>query len=255
MGMLFFFMAGCTQVRIVDKSRERHFEMRDVKVPLVKWVTMDYLRQQYAVNTKLTESQMMALNKEIDKRGWPIADVSAPFASTSNNNENLNDRVVSVSKAGDRVVIVGELFIEPLGDFFLAKLPTGDFLVPKNDQAPRMSQALPMTAQMVTNPPVTSKREVTTVSGQDWSWTTEEDRLYKLKTYLQLNPAQQKYSATVIARQITVGLSEEMLILSWGKPTSIKEKVVPLRQIKVYKYPKKYKVYLVDGLIHSWERK
>ncbi|MDH4468210.1 MAG: hypothetical protein QE271_09130 [Bacteriovoracaceae bacterium] len=266
--LLFLLLFSCTQVRIVDKSRERHFEMRIVKVPLVKWETTDYLRQQYAVNTKLTESQIRALQKEIHKRGWPIADVAIPFGVNANNNENLSDRVISVANPGDRVVIVGELFIDPIGDFFMAKLPTGDFLVPKNDAAPRMGQALPMTAQMMTNPPSTRPREMiikhnvspsapasNAVAENDWSWKNEEERLEKLKLYLQKYPAQQKYTSIVMSRQITVGLPEEMLLLSWGAPLSAKEKAMPLRQIKVYKYAKNYKVYLVDGLIHSWEKK
>lgn len=265
---IFSFLQACTSGRIIDKSRERHFEMRDVKVPLVKWETTDYLRQQYAINAKLTEKQIRALAKEIDKRGWPIADVAVDFAAVSNNNENLNDRVIPVAAPGDRVVVVGEWFIDPLGDFLLAKLPTGDFLVPKNEKAPRLGESLPMTAQMLADPalakgwrgnspkkPLRDDISLCLISAKNWCWSSEEERLQKLKLYTQLHPNSQRYSSVVLSRQITVGLPEEMLQLSWGKPLHIREKAVPLRQMKIYQYPKNYFIYLVDGRIHSWEKK
>jgi hypothetical protein len=248
-----FLFLSCTQVHVIDKSRERHFEMRDVKVPLIEWTTLDYLRQQYAVNAKLSERQILALQREIDKRGVPVADVEIVNAQGPG-------EVLSVARSGDRVVVIGELYIAPLGDFYRAKLPTGEFLVPKNEAAPRLGPALPVTAQMMIDPPVTKGRVPTVNSrvnpeSNAAPVATEEERLAKLTSLLQQNPSWKNYESFVKARQITVGLPEELLKLSWGQPLKIKERTVPLKQIKVFTYPKNYQIYLIDGLVHSWEKK
>lgn len=57
----------------------------------------------------------------------------------------------------------------------------------------------------------------------------------------------------ILKQQITLGMSEEALIESWGKPRDINESVGVWGVHKQYVYPSAY-VYIENGIISSWNK-
>ena len=66
-----------------------------------------------------------------------------------------------------------------------------------------------------------------------------------------------KYGKEVIERisnkEIWIGMTEEMLIDSWGNPTEINRTVLPSLVTKQYVYPNYKFVYVENGKVTSWQ--
>lgn len=77
-------------------------------------------------------------------------------------------------------------------------------------------------------------------------------RVKKIEKFISENPEYSVYKDTVINKKIKVGLPEELLLLSWGKPKNINETVYEYGSRKQYVYSNDY-IYVEDGKITSWQ--
>lgn len=82
----------------------------------------------------------------------------------------------------------------------------------------------------------------------------ELERINKIKSFVKFNPQFQEYEQVALNKQVTLGMPESLLLLSWGKPQDINTTVVPNKVHKQYVYGSGVYVYTDNGIISSWQK-
>ncbi len=82
----------------------------------------------------------------------------------------------------------------------------------------------------------------------------EDKRLSDIDAYFKINPKDKKYKELTVGKQIQIGMPEELLYLSWGKPSKVNKTVTQYGTDKQCLYRSHY-VYVRNGKVSSWQNR
>lgn len=81
----------------------------------------------------------------------------------------------------------------------------------------------------------------------------EQRRISEIEKYLEKNPKFMAFKHNAIKKEISMGMPEELVILSWGKPQSVNTTVTSRRVHKQMVYGRRNYVYVDNGVVTSWQ--
>lgn len=242
------FITSCSTQTIVVKTEKNYNEKRIAVETLYEFGPTDYLRAEYAKNTSLTESKIAKISSEMRTKKLFFAD---GIKSTEHQGQALVN-------AGEEVTIVGKSYIIPIGDFYQIDTTHGQFLVKDNEQQKLLSKDDYQTLQLKN---VTSSEVVTPSTNSEevkyidyFNNTSEEERLSKIKWFCSKYPQYKKFQKYAEKKQLTIGMPEHLLGLSWGQPARVAEEANDSGVYRSFYYPGNYLVITKDRLIKSWKK-
>lgn len=240
---LIFFFTACAQQKIINKTSTDFSEKRVALSTLLEYPPYDYLRQEYAKNSKLTEDVINNLAQLVKRQQLSFAD------------QGKDDARLVVVHAGEEVEVVGKVFMEPLGDFVKISTAQGMFLV--RDDNPRFlvlkDEYDKMNLRNMDSPSITESKTPSEEIDY-YNHINEEDRVRKIKWFCSKYPQYAKYENYTIKKQLTIGMPEHLLVLAWGRPNNVEEVGRKEGVFKVFKYSGNYYVSTKNGIIDSWKK-
>lgn len=81
----------------------------------------------------------------------------------------------------------------------------------------------------------------------------EQNRVKNIKAYISNNPKYKEYETTAITKKVSMGMPEQLLILSWGSPKDISKTVGSWGVNKQFVYGLSNYVYTKNGVVTSWQ--
>ncbi len=81
----------------------------------------------------------------------------------------------------------------------------------------------------------------------------EGKRVSKIKEFVEKNSQYKSFMKTAVEQKISMGMPEELVVLSWGKPQRVNTTVTKRRVHKQMVYGRRNYVYLDNGVVTSWQ--
>mgnify|MGYP001344362321 CR=1 FL=1 len=244
---ILFTLASCASQSIVVKTEKNYNEKQVAVETLYEFGPTDYLRGEYAKNTSLTESKISKISAEMRAK-------KLFFADAQKSTEHQGQALIN---AGDEVTIVAKSYIVPIGDFYQIETTQGQFLVKDNEQkllSKEEYQKLQLknveTTEVVVN--AANPQEVKHIDY--FNSATEEERLSKIKWFCSKYPQYKKFQSNAEKKQLTIGMPEHLLGLSWGQPARVKEDANETGVYRSFYYPGNYVVITRNTIINSWKK-
>lgn len=224
---LFLFLVSCGgETFLVKTPADYQVTMFAVKT-LSSMKPNHFLRREYAHNKKLTESSINALAQEFETQNFQFL---VP-----------GDKDIVVNK-GEEVKVSARMYIPDLGDYVQVVRNGQSYLV--KDEPPRVLFSHEEYALTIND----NQKDF-------YNHTSDDDRNLKIQLFCQKYPQYQKYERYALDKKITIGMPENLLLLSWGPPNEVKEEAMAGVTKRTYTYSKskpKYKIFLQNGMIESW---
>lgn len=248
---LFFlmsFLVSCASQNIVVKTEKNYNEKQVAVETLYEFGPTDYLRSEYAKNTSLTESKISKISAEMRAK-------KLFFADSLKSAEHQGQSLVN---AGDEVTIIAKTYIVPIGDFYQIETAQGQFLVKDNEQQKLLSkeayQKLQLKNVISTEVTTTSTNPEEVKTIDYFNNVTEEERMSKISWFCKKYPQYQKFRINAEKKQLTIGMPEHLLGLSWGQPARVQEEANDTGVYRSFYYPGNYIVITRNTIIKSWKK-
>jgi hypothetical protein len=240
-------MVSCSSTKIVQKKMPNTEELRVVQKSLYESQPYEYLRSQYAKNSLLTEKNADSIATEMKVAGYAFADAQEGTQKSP------------ILREGDKVQVVGKYFVEEVGDYVEVQTAQGKYLIPDNYPALLVPTSAVEAAKKMSKMDESKsvKKNTVAVSNPDegidyFNHTSERQRLSKVEWFCKTYSQYSKFCPMAVNKQVSVGMPEHLLALSWGKPSKIQEEGNDQGVFRVYIYPGNYSVNIKNGVVKSW---
>lgn len=251
LSLFLVFVFGCSSSSIKTSKTSNDFSQKKIVTEtLYEYGPYTFLRSEFAQNYLLSETDINKISAEM------ISD-RIFFTDTSKNIQKGQMVVAS----GEEVEIVGKVSIEKVGEFYKIWHAKGTYLLKDTDTTP-LKEKEEYLATVNTSISLNSHDNILNEKVQSLDYSkidffnhlSEDDRKSKIQFFCEKYPQFKKYAELAKNKKITIGMSEHLLGLSWGKPQQVKEEEVKNNRYRSFIYDGKYQIITKNSVIRSWKK-
>lgn len=242
----FMQLLSCSSTTLVSKTGNDFSQKRIATESLYEIGPNAFLRGEYASNYSLTESQISVIAGQMLSDHLFFADANA-----------VVEKGQIVVPVGSEVDVIGIVSLKNVGDFFKIQTSKGTYLVKEGPSAKLKSkeeylqEAVPATVSLSQGE---EKKSFNGVAVDYFNHPSEKSRIQKIEWFCEKYPQYKKFESLAKNKQVTIGMTEHLLGLAWGKPSQVKEEENTKGLYRSFIYTENYQVITKNSVVRSWKR-
>ena len=239
-----FFLMACTSQKIIYKTDSSYTEKLISTTTLYEFGPTEYLTEELQSSNAYKNDSIAAIAHEMLSQ-------KMFFAKTK-----LVPEGVVIVQPAQEVEVVSKVFIKDIGDFYKIKLTSGYYLVKFASPQILLNKEEYDQLQLKNVAPEVKGNEVNDqkLAIDYFNSKSEDERLEKIENFCKQYPQFAKYKKYATQKQLTIGMPEHLLGLSWGQPARVAEEANESGVYRSFYYPGNYLVITKNHIIKTWKK-